>query len=159
MRVSLREEREREGVRGREREREEAKSLFKHEEESRVERRRRRELRLAKRPRLPACSTAAPAPAPDLLGKSITSFCNQRTFTKLHFRPFNLGGRVSGAAVRVRPRWKGKQTDRACQCISSKFHYRPTDRPTATGRPMSEQPRPTAQGAKEKQFIIMWIKR
>ena len=112
-------------------------------------------MRLAKRPRLPApaYSTAAPAPATDLLGKSITSFCNQRTFTKLHFRPFNLGGRVSGAAVRVRPRWKGKQTDRACQCISSKFHYRPSDRPTNRDRATDERTTPTDRTGREGEAI------
>ena len=110
-------------------------------------------MRLAKRPRLPAPAYSTAAPATDLLGKSITSFCNQRTFTKLHFRPFNLGGRVSGAAVRVRPRWKGKQTDRACQCISSKFHYRPSDRPTNRDRATDERTTPTDRTGREGEAI------
>ena len=49
--------------------------------------------------------------------------------------------------------WQSRrQTDgAACQCISSKFHYRPTGRPTdrPTDRTTDERTTPTAQGARE----------
>ena len=117
MRVSLREERE------------ETKSLFKHEEE--------KTKRMA--------AGRASRPPARLQSPTNPNFCLQSTCNMLqHFKPFNLGGRVSGDVVRVRSGADGRGRSMSMHLFKISL---PPARPTA--RPTNEQPRPTAQGARE----------
>ena len=123
MRVSLREERE------------ETKSLFKHEEE--------KTKRMA--------AGRATRPPARLQSPTNPNFCLQSTCNMLqHFKPFNLGGRVSGDVVRVRSGgMASRQTDGRTRTehVNASLQNFITARPPA--RPTNEQRRPTAQGARE----------
>ena len=73
-----------------------------------------------------------------------------------HFKPFNLGGRVSGDAVAasVRGGMASRRTEHVNASLQNFITDRPTDRPRPAAAPADratteERTTPTAQGARE----------